>query len=236
MPPPSTEFTDIAQAGDTEGLIRERDRLAVEIVERDRLRLAGALHNSACQSLGGLQLLAATLLKRLPEGSGVVGENIGELAALLGQVSAELRGIVQWLRPPPMREAGLIVSLLELASEISRVIPCEFHCEDRRMEVDPYVAEQLYQIAHAVVLTVVQRGGATRIEISLVAERHNGVRLSVRDDANFSDRSGPGHEPDLCNWELLQLRSRAIGGKLTIYSPEAGGTEVTCQVETNAVL
>jgi signal transduction histidine kinase len=236
MPSPSTEVPDSAQAGDAKGLSREQDRLVVEIVERDRLRLAAALHNSACQSLSGLQLLVATLFKRLPEKSGILGENMEELATLLRQVSGELRGIVQWLRPPPMREEGLIVSLLELAAEISRAIPCEFHCDDRRIEVDPYAAEQLYQIAHALVLTVVQRGLATSIEISLAVDRQRDLRLSVRDNAVFSDRSGPGHEPDLCNWELLRLRARTIGGKLNVYPTEACGTGVTCHVDANAAI
>src|SRR5580692_9735241 len=123
MPPPSTEFPESAQAGEEEPG-RERDRWVVEMVERDRLRLAGALHNSVCQNLSGLQLLAATLLKKLPPGSEDLRENIGELAGLLREVSTELRGVVEWLRPPPLRAEGLIVSLLELAAEISRAIPC----------------------------------------------------------------------------------------------------------------
>jgi signal transduction histidine kinase len=236
MPPPSTEIPDYAQAWDGEGPSRELDRLVVEMVERDRLRLAGVLHNSACQSLSGLQLLAATLLRKLPAESGGLGEGMDELAGLLRQVSTELRGIIRWLRPPPMREEGLMVSLLEFTAEISRAIPCEFCCDDRRLEVAPYVAEQLYQIAHAAALAVVQRGMATRIEISLSADHQKSLILSVLDDENFLHRSGPGCEPDLCNWELLRLRARAVGGKLTVHSPESGGTCVTCRVETSAVV
>ena len=208
--------------------------MAVQMVERDRLRLAGALHNSACQSLSGLQLLAATLLKRLPEASGALGESIDELATLLREVSAELRGVVQWLRPPPMREDGLIVSLIELAAEISRAVPCEFRCEDRRMEVDPYVAEQLYQIAHASVMAVVQRRKATRIEIELAAGLQNGLSLSVRDDADGSDGPGLGDESGPCNWDLLRVRARAIGGTLTVDALESGGTDVICHVKKQA--
>jgi signal transduction histidine kinase len=202
----------------------------VEMVERDRLRLAGALHNSTCQTLSGLQLLAATLLKKLPAGSGALVESIDVLAGLLAQVSSELRGVVQWLRPPPMREEGLVVTLIEFAAEVSRAIPCEFQCDDRRMELDPYVAAQLYQIAHAVALAVVQRGAATRIEICLAADGPC-VRLSVWADANFSERSALEFEPELCNWELLRLRARAMGGRLAVDSPESGGTTVVCRVE-----
>jgi two-component system sensor kinase FixL len=226
MMPPPTEIPEITRSCDAEEMGREWERLAVEIVERDRQRFAGALHNSACQSLSGLQLLSATLLRKLPAESGELREDIGELSRLLRQVSTELRGVVQWLRPPPVREEGLIVSLLELAAEVSPVIPCEFRCEDRRIEVAPYVAEQLYQIAHATVLAAAQRRMATRIEIGLAAGQ-NGVRLSV-----WADRDGPACEADLCNWELLHLRSRAIGGKLTIHSPDSGGTGVTCHVES----
>jgi signal transduction histidine kinase len=235
MPPPSSEIPDHARAGDGEGLSRECDRWVLEMVERDRLRLAGALHNSVCQSLSGLQLLTATCLKRLPEKSGALAEEVGELARLLRQVSTELREVVQWLRSAPMREEGLIVSLLEFAAEISRAIPCEFRCDDRRIEVDPWVAAQLYQIAHAAVLSVAQRRVATRIEIELAAQPQNGLVLSVWDDANPSQTAGPASEPDLCNWELLHVRARAIGGKLSFDSPESGGTTVTCHVAINAV-
>jgi signal transduction histidine kinase len=232
MPPPFTETPDDTQASGVEGIGREWDRLVVETVERDRLRIAAALHNSACQSLSGLQLLAATLLKKKAAGPESSGESIDEFAGVLRQVSRELREVIQWLRPPSMREQGLIVSLLELGEEISRAIPCEFRCDDRRMELDPYVAGQLFQIAHAVALAVVRRGAATRIEIALAADRQNGLTLSVWDDENFPERSGPACEPDLCDWELLRLRARAIGGKLTVRSPESGGTRVTCDLES----
>jgi two-component system NarL family sensor kinase len=230
MPSSSSEISDHAEACDAKGPGRGRDRLVVEMVERDRLRFAGALHNSACQSVSGLQLFAATLSKRLADEPRALGEAIDELTTLLRQVSTELRGVVQWLRPPPMREGGLMVSLLELAAEISRSIPCEFHCDDRRMQVDSEVAKQFYHVSHAVALALVQRGTATRIEIELAADGQHGLRLSVWDDSNSSDRSAKGRELDLCNWELLELRSRAIGGTLTVDSPRSGGTCVTCHV------
>jgi two-component system, NarL family, sensor kinase len=231
MPAPSTEIPDETLVRGADGPGRGSDRQTVEMVERDRLRLAGALHNSVCQTLSGLQLLTATLLQKLPAGSGALADSVDELAGLLGQASTELRGVVQWLRPPPMREEGLVVTLIECAAEISRVVPCEFQCDDRRMELDPYVAAQLYQIAHAAALAAVQRRPATRIEISLAADGPCGVRLSVWADVNFSERSGPEFEPELCNWELLRLRARAMGGKLTVDSPESGGTTVVCRVE-----
>jgi signal transduction histidine kinase len=232
MPTPLKEAPDPAQAVDTEGLGRERDGATVEIVERDRLMIAGALHNTACQSISGLQLLVATLLKRLPDSPQDLREAIGEMGALLRQVSSELRGVVQWLRPAPMREEGLIVSLIELAEEISRAVPCEFRCEDRRMQVDPDIAAHLYQIAYAAALAAAQSRAASCIEISLEADRENGLILSISDDAIPAPEIRPGYESGLCNWELLHLRSRAIGGKLTIHSPKTGGTRVTCHVES----
>ena len=235
MPPSSSDIPDPARAGDSDGLMRECDRRVVEMVERDRLRFAGALHNSACQSLSGLQLLTATFVKRLPEKSGALIEDVGELARLLRQVSTELREVVQWLRPAPMREEGLIVSLLEFAAEISRAIPCEFRCDDRRIEPDPDVAAQLYHIAHAIVLAVAQRRMATWIEIKLAAETQTGLILSVWDDAPPPQTHGPASESDFCNWELLHARARAIGGKLSIDSPDSGGTCVTCHVAPIAI-
>ena len=232
MPSSTPEISGRAEPFEGKGPGRERDRLAVEIVERDRLRVAGALHNTACQSVSGLQLFAATLPRRLADGPRGLREAIDELTTLLRQVSTELRGVVQWLRPPPMREEGLMVSLLELAAEISRAVPCEFRCDDRRMQVDPDVAKQLYEISHAAALALVQRGTATRIEIELAADRQNGLSLSIWDDSNSSDRSATGRDLDLCNWELLELRSRAIGGTLTVHSPKSGGTRVTCDVKS----
>ena len=87
-------------------------------------------------------------------------------------------------------------------------------------------------IGLATALAAVQRRAATRIVISLAADHQHGVRLSVWCDANFSGRSGPEFEPELCNWELLRLRARAVGGTLAVDSPESGGTTVVCRVET----
>ena len=64
-------------------------------VERDRLLTAGALHNSACQSLSGLQLFAATLARRLPGEPTDLSEDVGELAKLLGDLLEALGGETQ---------------------------------------------------------------------------------------------------------------------------------------------
>jgi NarL family two-component system sensor histidine kinase LiaS len=231
MPSPFSEVPVEAQESAENVSNDGQGRMIIEIVERDRLQIAGALHNSACQTLSGLQLFAATLLKRLPGESADLSENVHELEKLLWQASTELRAVLHWLRPPPLREEGLIVSLVELAADISSAVPCEFHCEDRRMEMEPDVARQLYQIAYASAGALAQRRAASRIDILLKGDPENGVILSIFNEDHPASTEASDGAPELCNWELLRLRARAIGGTLTVDSSESGGLRVTCMVK-----
>jgi len=201
----------------------------VAVLGSDRERLARALHDSTCQSLSGLQMLAGTIQRALLK-EGIQKENLDELLALIGKVSDEFRSAVRWLKTPAMNPQGLIVSLLELEAEIGRSVPCEFECEDRKLSIPPYVGQQLYHIAHRVLQRAVERR-AQRIAMALSGTPQGGLRLAITADALEVDNLDGTEEPGLWNWDLLALRAEAIGGALTRTSIPNGGSRVECSVE-----
>ena len=209
----------------------EESRRMLAAIERDRSAVAKLLHDTVCQSLSGLQLLGSTLLLSNSNENGAskdAGAGLNDLVILLRQASAELRTVIDLLLPPPMRAAGLIVSLVGLCAETSERVPCEFHCADRRAKIDPAIAEQFSKIARTVVMAIAQRGAATRIEVSLEIHSSEAAIISIWNDAApVAEASRNEHLP--FNVGLLELRARAIGGSLTAL-PDAGGTRVTCRV------
>ena len=229
MPPGATPPADHLQTRGPENPAREESRRTLGAIERDRSTVAKLLHDTACQSLSGLQLLGSTLLLSKNGVSEDAGASLKDLVMLLRQASAELRTVVEWLHPPVLRKEGLIVSLVDLCTKTSESIPCEFHCDNRRAELDLCIAEQFYQIAQAAVMEVMQRGEATRLEIALEIQSPEAATLSVWNDAT---PSGGGSESERVpfNEGLPGLRARAIGGRLTVAATSSGGTCVTCSV------
>jgi signal transduction histidine kinase len=90
-----------------EGAVEERMRTAAvrEAVEQERLALAQTLHDTLCQSLSGIRLIATLAERKAAQRHPELAGDLGELRGMLGTVCDDLHKLVEELRAPPPRRS-----------------------------------------------------------------------------------------------------------------------------------
>jgi signal transduction histidine kinase len=206
--------TAIANAEAQAALTASRARI-VATADATRSRIERDLHDGAQQRLVSVAL-------RLRAARATVPPDLGELAAELDSLGAELNGaldevgeIARGIHPAALAKGGLRAALRALARRSPIPVDLDLRAKGRlpeHAEVSAYyvVAEALTNaVRHA-------RASAASVEVEAVGEV---LRVAVRDDgaggANFTGGTG-----------LVGLKDRveALGGRIFLDSPRGAGT------------
>ena len=226
----------IAQNGrpiEVEGIARditERKRLEQEILEisnREQRRIGHDLHDGVCQQLAGISYLTETLADRLQERAAPESAEAERISRLLIATMTQTRGVARGLSPVRLEENGLPSALDELAASASSLfqIPCHFASEQPPEALEHSTAIHLYYIAREAVANAAKHSRATKIDISLEADR-DGFALGIRD--NGTGFSAPTPQAAGMGLRIMHYRARVIGATLEIKSSPTGGTQVCC--------
>jgi two-component system sensor histidine kinase UhpB len=199
---------------------RESARQALMVQERERRRIARALHDEVGQTLTGVMLQVEGLSATIPEELRPQLEALRETAR---HGTEEVRRIARRLRPEALEELGLQSALAALATSFSEQAGIQV---GRRLELEqPLSQEQelvVYRVAQEALTNVARHALASRVELRLEHCDDRTV-LTVRDD-------GRGLPPESLSSSsgIRGMRERAmlIGAQLSIGTPPNGGTEV----------
>lgn len=200
----------------------------------ERSRVARELHDAVAQKLFSLRLTIGAveaLVRQDPERAG--GE-LGQAKALAAAALEELRGVVTELRPPALREDGLVAALRKHVEVTDRAHPmpvefranCEHGCD---RELPNAVEDAVFRVAQEALHNAVRHGSPSHVlvEVSLSAGQ---VRLEVSDDGvGFSDDPAAQGGQQL---GIMSMRERARNacGQLTVDSFPGGGTTIRLEV------
>ncbi|MBS1878493.1 MAG: sensor histidine kinase [Actinobacteria bacterium] len=198
-------------------------RAALLAQERERLRIARALHDEAGQTLTAVAL---EIEREAADGGG----DSAQMAALAEQLHgtlAEIRRISRELRPEALDDLGLVNALIALCSRVARQ-------GDIRVERDlsrqlPALSEEVelvvYRIAQEALTNVLRHSGASRC---LVRLREDGgvLVLEVADDGVGIPAQRGGETIGI---EGMRERALLIEGRLAVGPGEGGGTAVVLE-------
>jgi signal transduction histidine kinase len=192
----------------------------LEAGRRERQRLERDLHDGAQQRLVALSLNLGMLQTRLgadPEAAALLVEARGEIAVSL----TELRDLARGLHPAVVSAHGLAVALESLAARAP--VPVRLSVDlprrlDEAVEVAAYyvVCESLTNVGkHA-------RASAATVAVS---ERNGSMAIEVVDDGcgGADTERGTGLRG-------LADRVEALGGRLRVWTPAGGGTELRAEL------
>jgi signal transduction histidine kinase len=187
--------------------------------EEERRRLRRDLHDGLGPALAGMALQlesAARIAGRDPsQAHALVGEVRGEVRAAL----ADIRRLVDGLRPPALDELGL-VGAIERRAESFAPLRTEVRAPEPIAALPAAVEVAAYRIAVEALTNVARHANASRCTVSL--SLNGGLRIEVADD-------GDGL-PELLrpNVGLMSMRERAteLGGELTVGVAAGGGTRL----------
>ncbi len=213
----------------------EQDRLQAELVNivwEQQRHFGQELHDSFGQELTGIRLLIDSLRQRLKNHKLPEAETAEELASLIRDAQAKMRGMARGLFPVEIFAHGLMSALEDLANTIrsSRQVECSFHSEGP-VDVDSNeVATHLFRIAQEAVTNAVKHSGAKHLRISLMGKGSQLV-LTIRDD-------GRGLPADAINQSSLssgmglrtmKYRANVVGADLTIHSAkDSSSSDASC--------
>jgi PAS domain S-box-containing protein len=229
-------ITRIAQPGDpvfvgylrdiTERHTAEAELLAsrariVSAADEARRRLERNLHDGAQQHLVGLALTLRLARRKLESDPAFVAELLDEALSDLATATDELRELARGLHPAVLTEGGLRPALVSLAKRAGVPVEIAASPEDR---LDPTVEITAYFVVAEALTNVARYAEASAAVVHV--ERTDGVlHVEVRDDGRGGATMNGGS-----GLRGLLDRVSAIGGTLSVESPEGVGTQLRAEL------
>jgi len=205
---------------------RSRSRAALLAQERERRRIAHALHDEAGQTLTAVALEIEREAAAAPEGP--KRARLEGLARELHGTLEEIRRISRELRPEALDDLGLVNAVIALSARIERQGSIEV---ERRVGELPPLPEAVelvvYRVAQEALTNVLRHSGARRCRVELGAADGR-LRLRVADDGGGMPAELPGGTLGV---EGMRERALLIGGRLGLGPGLGGrGTAVTLEI------
>jgi PAS domain S-box-containing protein len=197
--------------------------------ERERRRVAAALHDEVSQALALARIKLGELAGASPrqEFTALV-QTVYELIA---QVLERTRSLTFELSPPVLYELGLYDAVAWLVEEFQKQHPIrwEFRGERLSRPLDEDVRVTLFQGVRELLVNAVKHARAKNVKVRLECGRGE-VRVRVEDDGvGFAADDLWSHPKAMAGFGLFSIRERleSLSGRLEIDSRTGGGARVT---------
>ncbi|MFC0525127.1 sensor histidine kinase [Pontibacillus salicampi] len=202
-------------------------RLLFNLSEKERARLASDLHDEALQE----QLVWYRRVEGLLEKDTLPEDVHGDLAEVkegLLDVVTQIRETCTFLRPPFLKESGIVEALSYLIDHYR--LRCDFLIEldatQFHLELDHEHALTLYRIVQELLNNATKHSKATRIEFDLKNEGDM-VILNYKDDGiGVPESEWSKKHTDSMGLAGIRQRVKSLEGDVEFYSPEEGGFEI----------
>ena len=213
----SLQLTTSLRQG-AEDLQSARERLVLTR-EEERRRLRRDLHDGLAPTLAAAGLTAATAHDLVRRDPATAEEVLDTLQRNLRAAVADIRTLVDELRPPAL-ELGLMTAIKERAAELGQLVDVRVDGPDSLPTLPAAVEVAAYRICQEALMNVLKHADARHVQVSVRAG--DLLTLEIQDDGVGLARSGTN------GVGLGSMRERAaeVGGRCTICVPDGGGTRV----------
>jgi two-component system NarL family sensor kinase len=224
--------TVLTQRSERIGKLAEAHRHAVaralDAQERERQRLAEALHDHALPDL-------ITARQDLAEIESAEREAIEGVDRAIARTLHELRPTIRDLHPLIAYHRGLAASLRAIANR-------EAHRGgySATVHVDPEAAglhdRVLVALVRELLANVTRHAGASRVDLG-VSAREDEIVLEIEDDGRGFEESRPAEALDQGHIGLVTCAERvdALGGSFVVSSKPGYGTRIVAKLPTSTV-
>lgn len=208
-----------------------RERLVLAR-EEERRRIRRDLHDGLGPALAGLMLKVENATALVAAEPQAAIEDLHVLRDDIKSAVADVRRLVEGLRPPALDDLGLGPAVVQAVSSLATPagIRIDVAVPEPLPEVPAAVEVAIYRIISEAVTNVVRHAGATSCRVS-IGLRDNLVVAGVGDDGGGFPVAEPGRisaSGQASGHGLISMRERAeeLGGSLQIRTG-SGGTTVT---------
>lgn len=204
------------------------DRL-MEVLEEERARIAGELHDGVLQKLTFLSLSLGAAKRQVPPDS-EAKEKIADVQKKLIEVGTEVRQLSHELHPPVLQESGLPEALSAYCDEFAKAhgIPVSCEADKTVRDLSPGAALCIYRIAQEALGNAGKHSKANKVKVRLT-RTDSRVCLSVSDDGVGFASNRPAESGGL---GLINMRERVrqLHGTLELESEPGCGTTIRAEV------
>jgi signal transduction histidine kinase len=200
--------------------------IRVEERSRERVRIAGELHDTLFQGSFAASMLLHNVVKAMPVHS-PEQHSLGNVLRLIHRVLEEGRSVLRGLRAPEFAPSSIERELSGFLEQFSTgVVRCQVSVAGHSRQLKPAIQEQINLIGREALVNALLHSEASCIEAE-VEYLPGRLRVVVRDNGRGVDSLVARTQTD-AHWGLVGMRDRAesIGAKLTIWSRPGAGTEV----------
>ncbi|MCL4559126.1 MAG: sensor histidine kinase [Chloroflexi bacterium] len=193
---------------------------------QERNRLARELHDVVSQIIFSMTLTAQAAKILLERDPARVPAQLDHLQSLSQSALAEMRALIQHLRPRTVAEEGLPSALRQLAVErLARdglIVNVQVSGERRLPE---FIEEGLYRITQEALSNVAKHAGVKQASVELHLEG-DPISLSIEDHGAGFVPSAAENRSGHLGLANIADRVRALNGALTIESAPGDGTRI----------
>ncbi|MCP4579254.1 MAG: PAS domain S-box protein [Deltaproteobacteria bacterium] len=205
----------------------------INLLEEERHRIAGDLHDQVGQVLTSLKMDLENLHSVIPVRDSALSEKISEMSDKASRVLGDIKIISSELRPAVLDVFGLERSLVQLLKELEQKgVGIDFFRRDIPERFHPEKELALYRIAQEATQNIMKHAKAQKVHVNFTRKKRT-LSLSVEDNGvGFN----PGKSTEFSNVKgalgLLIMQERAFqqGGELTIDSAEGKGTHILVEM------
>ncbi|MEP9381338.1 sensor histidine kinase [Nocardioides sp. KR10-350] len=206
------------------GSVRAAQERLVLAREEERRRLRRDLHDGLGPALAGLTLRVDTLRNILRDPAADTG--LLGLRAGIQDAVADVRRLVEGLRPTALDDLGLLEAIHQLADRLADGTALRVSVAGDDLPRLPAAVEvAAYRIAQEALTNVVRHADATRADVHLSLRRGD-LELSVADDG--CGRLRP--RADGVGLGSMRARAEEIGGAFTLTADGGHGTRVSARL------
>ena len=195
--------------------LRESRSSIVAAREEERRRLRRDLHDGVGPSLAAivLKLNAAQSRSDPDERNALLTETRDEVRSAI----AEVRRLVDDLRPPAIDEVGLVGAIRQRAAALSGGMAIDVSGPDTLPALPAAIEVAAYRIASEAMTNVARHSGATRCRVAIAID--GAFELTVADNGTGTD----GRTTRGVGWTSMRERAAELGGSCTITRRPEGG-------------
>jgi signal transduction histidine kinase len=201
-------------------LVRSRADV-VALREDERRRLRRELHDGLGPALAAIALKAGLAARQVPDGN--ARDLLGEITDEVQTSLADVRRVVDALRPPALDELGLVAAVRARAAALTADLVIEVIGPDDRAVLPAAVETAAYRIAVEGMTNAVRHSGGTTCTVTIQTGDRE-VRVEIRDDGRgLAESRTPG-----VGLRSMRERAEELGGECAM--DDTGGTVVRARL------
>jgi len=199
------------------------------IQEDERKAIALDLHDTITQNLVAIRMFVETKLRAMPDDS-QTGVSLERIYSMIGECIAELRRIVDHLRPSILDDLGVIIAVNRLCEEFQEMnheLSVEHEVAVKEKEIPEGLKIVIYRILQEALNNVSKHSEASNVKISL-RKIESRIELVIKDDGAGFDAEDKRTQGLGKGIGLTSMKERAYlsGGSISIQSRKGLGTAV----------